>query len=246
MPGDTSLGGGRRDFPATTVGLLSRLSGSSTFDPRSALELLASRYWKPAYLFLRSAKAKSNEDAKDLAQDFFVWMMKTDFLSHADPARGRFRSFVKVSLKHYLTSEDRKTRRLKRGGDKAIVGLEGAMENVAGVGIPDPKAADPEQSFDQAWRAGLLTRAIERTRKRFAEEGRSRAFRIYESYEFVAREVRPTYQDLARTHGLTANQIESSLESVREAIGGAVRAELAETTADDRELREEWNALFGS
>ena len=37
------------------------------------------------------------KDAKDLAQDFFLWMMESDFLSRADRGRGRFRVFVKVA-----------------------------------------------------------------------------------------------------------------------------------------------------
>src|SRR5262245_30432523 len=103
---DTDLGGANRHFPSTCW---SRFSGNPA-GSREAVESLAEGYWKPVYAYIRSKWAKTNEDAKDATQDFFVWMVEGDFISRADPSRGRFRAFVKVALDHYLGGEERKRR----------------------------------------------------------------------------------------------------------------------------------------
>src|SRR5439155_1531158 len=77
-----------------------------------AIQELARRYWRPIHAYIRMVGRRSDEDARDLTQDFFVFMMETDFAAKADPNRGRFRSFVKVALKHYLGEEARAEGRL--------------------------------------------------------------------------------------------------------------------------------------
>lgn len=70
MVADTSLGGGNRQFPQTTWGLVARLR--ETTQHRAALEDLCRRYWKPVYSWIRAAWSKPAEDAKDLTQAFFL------------------------------------------------------------------------------------------------------------------------------------------------------------------------------
>src|SRR5262245_12942315 len=139
---DTELGGRGRDFPSTCwsrflVGAARKDAGAT----RPAAETLARDYWKPIYAYVRAKAARSNEDAKDLTQDFFVWMMETDFLSRADPARGRFRAFVQVALKHYLANRERDARREKRGGDQKLL----TLGEIVDWGVPDPAGRPPEE-----------------------------------------------------------------------------------------------------
>ena len=82
--------------PATTWGMLSSLRGRDEEARRAGLRELALRYWKPVYRFARVAWAKSNEDAKDLAQAFFLWMTEEPALDSYDPAKGGFRTFLKI------------------------------------------------------------------------------------------------------------------------------------------------------
>ncbi len=86
-PGDTSLGGPHRGFPATTWGMVRQLADSSGSQRREGLEALCRRYWKPVYRYLRIGFAKSNDDAKDLTQAFFAWLLEGDVLERYRPDR---------------------------------------------------------------------------------------------------------------------------------------------------------------
>ncbi|MBA3351382.1 MAG: hypothetical protein H0U23_02965 [Blastocatellia bacterium] len=60
-------------------------------------------------------------DAQDLTQDFFVMVLKGNFLQQADHERGRFRSLLLKSLQNFLHDAHDKTHALERGGEMQIV-----------------------------------------------------------------------------------------------------------------------------
>src|SRR5438132_279043 len=59
----------------------------------AALEALAERYIAAIYAFIRRS-GRSKEDAEDLAQDFFAFLIESGAFSKANPFRGRFRAFL--------------------------------------------------------------------------------------------------------------------------------------------------------
>src|SRR5690242_3501359 len=73
---ETTLGGQDRHFPETTIGFLSLLRRRTDEGRRAALEMLCARYWKPVYAYIRAGWSKSNDDAKDLTQSFFLWIQE--------------------------------------------------------------------------------------------------------------------------------------------------------------------------
>src|SRR5712671_3857274 len=112
-----------RDFRTThwSVVLLARESGSN--QGMKALEELCRAYWYPIYSFIRR-QGHDSPQAQDLTQGFFARILEKDYLSDADAARGRFRSFLLGSLKHYLANEWDYARRQKRGGGSAVLSLD--------------------------------------------------------------------------------------------------------------------------
>ena len=56
------------------------------------------------------------EDAQDLTQEFFTRAFEREYLSRYDPAKARFRTFVRTCLDGFLANEDKAAARLKRGG----------------------------------------------------------------------------------------------------------------------------------
>src|SRR5262249_4483224 len=71
-----------------------RMAGSdSAPGAKPALENLCRAYWYPLYTYVRR-KGYAEEDAKDLTQQFFTRLLQGDRLTLADPARGRFRTFL--------------------------------------------------------------------------------------------------------------------------------------------------------
>src|SRR5438132_9935265 len=147
--GDTSLGGAQQGFPETVWDVLCRARDSDENVRRDALGEICGRYWKPVYHYVRAAWAKSNDDAKDLTQAFFLWLMEGETLSRYEPERASFRAYLKGLLKNFVRHQDDALRRLKRGGGR-ILELDGNLSPIKEM-IADPESVDPEKIFDRVW-----------------------------------------------------------------------------------------------
>ena len=77
---------------------------AQTADSREALARLCELYWYPLYAYVRRWGYDADQ-AQDLTQEFFTRLLEKHYLRDADPARGRFRSFLLASLKHFLSNE---------------------------------------------------------------------------------------------------------------------------------------------
>lgn len=241
---DTSVGepGGR--FPETAHDLLAGLREADGPRYRAALSALCRRYWKPVYTYVRTAWAKSNEDAKDLTQAYFLWLLEGNPLEKYDPSRGTFHGYLKGTLRSFVGHQDRALGALKRGGAAHLISLEGALPVLEEV-VPESRSADPEMIFEQVWIVDLVQRAVERLRERYRSRGKEASFRVYEDYVLSQAQPRPTYHDLASRYGLKEREVETALESLRLEVRREIRAELAELAPDPGSLEEEWNRLFG-
>lgn len=238
--GDTSLGGSQRDFPKTAWDLVERASDPSSETGRADLEELCRRYWKPVYHYLRVGWSRSNDDAKDLTQAFFLWLVEERLIGKYESARGAFRTWLKSLLRHFVQDHDKALHRLKRGGGVRLLGLDGPPS------LPDPKATDPEKAFDQAWLAELVAGAVDRVRGRFAADGRAAQFRAFEEYSLSPPAERPTYASLAEKLEVKEGDIKNHLFAVREEVRREIRDELSRMTSGPGGLEEEWNVFFGT
>ena len=107
-------------FPTTQWSRVISAGDPDAPQARESLADLCNAYWYPLYAYIRR-RGYDPEQAKDLTQDFFARALEKGLLAQADPARGRFRSFLLVSLKHFLDNEWTKERALKRGGGRFFV-----------------------------------------------------------------------------------------------------------------------------
>jgi RNA polymerase sigma-70 factor (ECF subfamily) len=234
-PKGTSLGGSQEAFPNTTIGILRGLDGGP-----GGLDRLCRKYWRPVYAYVRVAWAKSNEDAKDLAQAFFLWLVEEGALARFDPGRGRLRAFLKVLLQRFVGHQEEALGRLKRGGGLRIFSMDDSR-------APDLKdsSAGPEELFDRAWVLEILEAAVKRVETRYASAGKRRAFEVYEAYAAGPEPERPSYGEIARRFDLREAQVKQLIFEVRQDIRREVRSELAQVTGSVQELEEEWHELFG-
>ena len=85
------------------------------------MERLIALYWKPVYWHVRSRWRKSNEDAKELTQEFFTSLLERGALAQVR-GEGRFRAFLRACLQHFLLQQHRFEGREKRGGGAPVSG----------------------------------------------------------------------------------------------------------------------------
>lgn len=90
---------------------------------RRALEELSRLYWFPLYAYIRR-QGNSADVAEDLTQEFFSRLLGKNDLAAVDQSKGKFRSFLLASLKHFLSNQRDKARTQKRGGGKSPLALD--------------------------------------------------------------------------------------------------------------------------
>lgn len=237
----TRIGDARVDFTATAWSQLVLRRDAGPEERQRRVELLARRYWKPIYAYIRRRWNRPNEEAKDLTQKFFLWMLETDFLEKVRADRGRFRNFVKKAVERFVLGEYDAERRLKRGGGTALVSLDfigaGAVEAAA-------PALDPEALFEEQWRRVLVQEALARLRSALESAGKLVPYRIFEDFYF-APEPGPSYEDLAARHGVSKVDVANALARVKARYRAILEELLAESVAGPAELRQEFRELFG-
>jgi RNA polymerase sigma-70 factor (ECF subfamily) len=236
----TSLGGPAAEFPRTTLALVDRLRDPAGSDGRQAFDELCRRYWKPVYCFIRAAWAKGNEDAKDLCQDFFAWLLEKDLLARYRRERASFRTYLKVQLRGFVADHHKAASRQKRGGDVRIVGWGDGEESLERF-VRDSQATDPETLFDRAWLMAIVEHAVEVVHSGTPAE----RFRVFEEIDLAAGAERPTYAVVAERLGIPESQVRDTLAAVRRSLREELRAELLRQTRDPDEFQEEWNAFLG-
>ncbi len=228
---DTALRQGQSQFPATSWSLLSCLR-----DPRDArmkeyLNRMITAYWRPVYKFVRVGWKRSNEDAKDLTQAFFVHLMEGDLLAKADPERGNFRKLLMASLRNFLSNEVRSDRAQKRGGGKTIVSLDAVGDDGWAL---DP--ADPQAAFETHWGREILERSLDR----LARDLRPDVFSAFQKFHLEQVPVRRIAADLRATEA----QVGHFLQDARSALRRLVTDEIKEYVQDDAQVAQELDALF--
>src|SRR5580704_4406148 len=99
--GDVTSRNGLFASTSWTVVFDAAQSQASSSRALGALSELCALYWRPLYLFLRRQGFNSH-DAQDLTQGFFAELIETRAYARAQPAKGRFRSFLLGALKHFV------------------------------------------------------------------------------------------------------------------------------------------------
>ncbi|HUF60448.1 MAG TPA: hypothetical protein VMN36_00105, partial [Verrucomicrobiales bacterium] len=110
-------------FATTHWSRVLQASGTGQDSAQAAMEELCRTYWRPVYSFVR-ARGFSKEDAQDLTQDFFSLLIFKHGLASADPARGRFRSFLMASVDNFLANQWDRSHAQKRGGGERVFSLD--------------------------------------------------------------------------------------------------------------------------
>ena len=205
-----------------------------------ALAELCRTYWRPIFSYL-CRRGYSSEDAQDITQDFFLMILKTNWLCQADQGRGRFRSLLLKSLQNFLHNVADKKQTLKRGGAVEFVSWDAWMaEAPSQLSISD-RALDslaPERLFDLRWAATVVEQALRRLREECEGKGRLRLFEGLRDY-LAAEHADISYANLAVSLGIAETVVKKQLHNLRERYRWLLRDEVAHTVADPADVDDE-------
>jgi RNA polymerase sigma factor (sigma-70 family) len=232
-------------FPPTRDSLVRACAGQGEAR-RHAFGALAEGYWRPVYKYLRWRWHANREEAEDLTQGFFARAYDKRFFDRFDPARGRFRTFLRACLDGYASNERQAASRLKRGGGAPLLSLdvEGVERELAGPALA--ATGDVEAWFHREWVRALFTRAVSALEQRSREQGKAAAFAVFRRYDLEGEDgERPTYEALGRELGLPVTQVTNHLSAMRRELRKEVLDALRALTASDEEFRAEARDLLG-
>ena len=239
----SEAGEGRRVFVTTHWSVVLTAGRSDTTRARAALEQLCRNYWHPLYAYVRRA-GHSREEAQDFTQEFFARLLAQNAVARANPARGRFRSFLLASLKHFLANEWAKAHARKRGGHAQFLALD---FDTAETRCAQPAAPgdSPDRAFDRQWALALLDVVLGRVRKEYADSGRDELFVGLKDTLTGGRSEIP-YRDLAARLGLSEGAVKVAAHRLRQRYRDLLREEIASTVAGPEEAEEELKHLFAA
>lgn len=164
------------DFEATRWSVVLRARADEESVARAALSDLCRMYWYPLYAFARRCGCDHYE-AEDLTQDLFADLIRRQSLAGADPARGRFRSFLLGAMKHHMADERERSMAGKRGGGVPPIPFDaGEGESRYAAEPADP--APPDVFYDRHWAKELLQRTLKDLDAEYARQGKKEIFDV--------------------------------------------------------------------
>jgi len=212
-----------------------------------ALAELCRTYWRPIFLFVR-ARGHSIEDAQDLTQDFFVTILKKNWLQHADRNRGRFRSLLLKSLQNFLINAAEKSHTHKRGGGVEFVSWHDWMsEAPSDPPIPASvlESLPPERLFDLTWAATVVEHALQRLREECESKGKLWLFQALSPFLTEERD-EVSYAELSSKLGIAETTVKKQLHNMRQRYRSLLRAEVSQTVEDPGDVDDEIRYLCAS
>lgn len=210
-------------------------AGQSTPDANAALATLCSTYRLPVLAYIRR-RGYAEDAAEDLVQAFFMQFIEHAWQNKADPARGRFRSFLLTAVKRYLIDREQEAHRLKRGGAFRFESLNEADSE----GIPS--AATPDAAFEHDWAVAVLSHAFARLHAEARQAGKTELFEHLRPF-LVERPVDADYAQVAAALNLRRNTLAVAVHRLRRRLRELVHETIADTTLDGEELGKEMNIL---
>ena len=238
-----SISGGAGKFALTRWSVVLAAGRNNSTHAQESLEKLCQTYWQPLYSFVRR-QGYGPHDAEDLTQQFFARLLEKNYLGTVDRAKGRFRSFLLASLKHFLANEWDKARAQKRGGKQVLISIDaGSAETWYGLEPAEKTTAD--KVFERRWALTLLDQVLARLR---AEYGLDKKTKLFEHLKSTLTGERSSlrYGEIAVRMGMTEGAVKVAVHRLRQRYREILREEIAHTVSEPEQIEEEIRALFSA
>jgi RNA polymerase sigma factor (sigma-70 family) len=210
---------------------------------RDALERLCRTYWRPLYAYARR-QGYNPPDGEDLTQQFFAGFLERNYFGLAHPDRGRFRSFLLSSFKHFLANEYHRSRAARRGGRFTFVPWDEADPEAHYRGEPACEAS-PDKLFERTWVLALLEKVMKDLQQEYARAGNEKVFNTLEVF-LSGEKSEATYVQIGAGLQMSESAIKMAVLRLRRRYGELLRTEIAHTVTGRGSVEDELRHLLGA
>ena len=208
---------------------------------QDALERLCRTYWRPIYGFVRRQGA-SAEDAEDLTQGFFALLLERKDLNSVRKEKGRLRSYLLTSVKHFLADESRRALAVKRGKGQRLIPLDDIRDGErSDINQADRFTAD--QIYERRWAFTVLEQVMTRLRDEYRSAGNVRFFDQMKKM-LMDETDRPSQAQVASEFDMTENAVKQAFYRFRQRYQTLLREEIAHTVAIPGDVEDELRHLI--
>jgi RNA polymerase sigma-70 factor (ECF subfamily) len=208
---------------------------------QEALEKLCRTYWRPVYGFIRR-QGTGTQEAEDLTQGFFSLLLERRDFDAVRKEKGRLRSYLLTSLKHFLASEHRRAMTLKRGKGQRLIPLEELRANERAEMEPaDPLSAD--LLYERRWALTLMEQVLHRLKDEYCAAGNAALFDSLK--QLLPDELgAPSRAEIALQLGMTDNALRQAFHRFRQRYQLLLREEIGHTVAVASDVEDELRHLI--
>lgn len=228
-------------FATTQWTLVWKAAEEDSQHGRPALAEVIRRYWRPLYGFARY-RGLSSEDAEDATQEFLSSILDGRLLDEADPAKGKFRTYLLTAWKRFLVDEYRKKNAVKRGGEAKILSLDVPSGEDSFTHLQS-KTPDPDQAFMVGWANSLLEDVKERLRNDYVRRDKAAVFDLL--FPMLTHKLDASqYLLLSKQLAVSNSAVKVAMHRLRQRFGSCLRDAVQETIDDPQEIDAEINELL--
>jgi RNA polymerase sigma-70 factor (ECF subfamily) len=234
---------GAAAFATTNWSIVLAAQGHS-LAAEEALEELCRTYWVPTYTFVRR-QGYDPEEAQDLTQGFFATLLERRGLDAVRKEHGRLRSYLLVSLKHFLADDWRREIALKRGRGRKLIPLEelraGERVNSVFAELVDSLSAD--RLYERSWATSLIEQVLRRLGDEYRATGGGTLFDWLKQL-LPDEPGAPSRAEIAAKLNMTDNALRQAFYRFRHRYQALLREEIGHTVGTASEIDDELRHLL--
>ena len=240
-----SLTGLRREngaavFATTNWSVVLKAQGESAA-AQDALEKLCRTYWRPVYSFIRR-QGVGIEEAEDFTQGFFALLLERRDLDAVRREKGRLRSYLLTSVKHFLASEQRRAMAVKRGKGQRVVALDG-LSATERTEIEPADSFSADRLYERRWALTLMEQVLRRLKDEYRTAGNAALFDWLKQL-LPDEPGAPPRSEIAAHLGMTENAVRQAFYRFRQRYQVLLREEIVHTVAIVSDIEDELRHLI--
>jgi RNA polymerase sigma factor (sigma-70 family) len=238
---DESSLSGPHFFATTRWTMVLAAQGSDSAPAGKALASLCESYWYPLYAFVRR-RGHGSHDAQDLTQAFFEKLLEKNYLADVVREKGKFRTFLLASLKHFLANEWDRGQALKRGGGRVPLSLDDT-EAEARYRLEPANHLSADWLFERRRALTLLDQVLARLKGEMEEAGKGDSFDVLKDC-LTQGKGETSFAELGARLGISEGAARVAAHRLRKRYRAVLREEIAQTVAGPAEVDDEIRHLI--